>query len=274
MTQEDGTSARARAADTNAEFRAVRIADGIVTRPASAQTATVHAFLEHLRAQGLEDVVPEPLSNDGTTETLRLLEGDAGGDAWHHQHNVEGLESAARLLRRIHDASRTWVPLADAVFGHPVLTAPPQPGQAFCHGDPGPWNFVWRDGQARGVFDWDYLHPGDPVDDIAYALFWFAPTRADEHCLGWHHFPAVPDRRERIRRFLAAYGPTPPFDVVDAIVRRGQATIDLVLSLAAQGIEPQRSWVADGMIDEEAAELRWVADNRALLTPSSTAPGG
>jgi len=191
MTQEDGTSARARAADTNAEFRAVRIADGIVTRPASAQTATVHAFLEHLRAQGLEDVVPEPLSNDGTTETLRLLEGDAGGDAWHHQHNVEGLESAARLLRRIHDASRTWVPPADAAFGHPVLTAPPQPGQAFCHGDPGPWNFVWRDGQARGVFDWDYLHPGDPVDDIAYALFWFAPTRADEHCLGWHHFPAV-----------------------------------------------------------------------------------
>ena len=65
-----------------------------------------------------------------------------------------------------------------------------------------------------------------------------------------------------------------PDEVVDAIVRRGQATIDLVLSLAAQGIEPQRSWVADGMIDEEAAELRWVADNRALLTPSSTAPGG
>jgi aminoglycoside phosphotransferase (APT) family kinase protein len=153
------------------------------------------------------------------------------------------------------------------VFGHSVLAAPLQRGQVFCHGDPGPWNFVWRDGRARGLFDWDYLHPGDPVNDVAYALFWFAPTRADEHCLDWHHFPEVPDRRERIRRFLAAYGPTPPFDVVEAIIRRGQATIDLELALAAQGIEPQRSWVADGVVEEEAAELRWVADNRASLTP-------
>lgn len=267
MSQEDGTAARDRAADTNAEFRPVSIADGIVTRTASAHTATVHAFLRHLRGQGLEDVVPEPLSNDGKTETLRLIEGDAGGDAWQHQHNDEGLESAARLLRRIHDASRTWVPPTDAVFGQSVLAAPPQLGQVFCHGDPGPWNFVWRDGRAQGLFDWDYLHPGDPVDDVAYALFWFAPTRADKHCLDWHHFPTVPDRLERIRRFLAAYGPTPPFDVVDAIVRRGQATIDLELALAAQGVEPQRSWVADGVVDEEAAELQWVADNRGSLTP-------
>lgn len=267
MPQEDATTARARAADTNAEFRPVRIADGIVTRPASAQTATVHAFLEHLRAQGLEDVVPEPLSNDGTTETLRLIEGDAGGDAWYHQHNLEGLESAAQLLRRIHDASRTWEPPADAVFGQTVLATRPQPGHIFCHGDPGPWNFVWRDGQAVGLFDWDYLHPGDPVDDIAYALFWFAPTRADDHCLNWHHFPTVPDRRRRIQHFLTAYGPTPPFDVVDAIIERGQATIDLVLTLAAQGTEPQRTWAAEGMTEQETTELEWVTAHRTELTP-------
>ncbi|WP_405062600.1 aminoglycoside phosphotransferase family protein [Kribbella sp. NBC_01505] len=261
-----GTEARARAVESNAEFRPVRVADGIVTRTAAAQTATVHAFLRHLRAQGLEDVVPEPLSLDGTTETLRLVEGDAGGDAWQHQHRLEGLESAARLLRRIHDASRSWVPPADAVFGQSALAAPQ--AEVFCHGDPGPWNFAWRDGQAVGLFDWDYLHPGSPLDDVAYALFWFAPTRADQHCLDWHHFPAVPDRRERIEHFLAAYGPTQPFDVVDAIISRGQATIDLELSLAAQGIEPQRTWVADGVVAEEAAELRWVADNKASLTPT------
>ncbi|MBI4943142.1 MAG: aminoglycoside phosphotransferase family protein [Actinobacteria bacterium] len=243
------------------------ITQGVVTRPACAQTATVHAFLRHLRAQGLGDVVPDPLSNDGTTETLRFVDGDAGGAAWQHQHDVEGLESAARLLRRIHDASRTWVPPSDAAFGHPLLAVPVEEGTAFCHGDPGPWNFVWRAGRAVALLDWDYLHPGDPVGDLAYALFWFAPARADEHCLDWHHFPAVPDRRERIRRFLAAYGPTPPFDVVDAIVRRGQATIDLELALAARGVEPQRTWVADGAVDEEAAELRWVADSRDLLTP-------
>jgi aminoglycoside phosphotransferase (APT) family kinase protein len=267
VSQEEPTRARDRAAATNAEFRPVMIDGGVVTRPASPQTATVHTFLRHLRSEGLADVVPEPLSIDGTTETLRLVEGDAGGDAWQHQHDLAGLESAARLLRRVHDASRTWVPPADAVFGHPVLAAPVQEGQVFCHGDPGPWNVVWRDGRAVGLIDWDYLHPGDPVDDLAYALFWFTPTRADAHCLDWHHFPVVPDRRERIRCFLAAYGPTAPFDVVDAVVRRGQATIDLELALAARGVEPQRTWVADGVVEEEAAELRWVAENRDVLTP-------
>ncbi|TDD49769.1 aminoglycoside phosphotransferase family protein [Kribbella antibiotica] len=265
MSEDDGTAARARAVESNAAFRPVRVAEGVVSRPAGAQTATVHAFFGYLREQGLADAIPEPLSNDGTTETLRIVEGDAGGDAWRYQHSLEGVESAARLLRRIHDASRGWVPPVDAVFGQTVLA---RSGQVFCHGDPGPWNFAWRDGQAVGLFDWDYLHPGDPVDDVAYALFWFTPTRADHHCLDWHHFPAVPDRRERIQHFLSAYGPTRPFDVVDAIIKRGQATINLELSLAAQGIEPQRTWVADGVVDEEAAELRWVADNRALLTPS------
>ncbi|WP_350277631.1 aminoglycoside phosphotransferase family protein [Kribbella sp. HUAS MG21] len=264
MTRDDGTTAHDSAFDANLEFRPVTIADGVVTRPASAQTATVHAFLEHLRGQGLEDVVPEPLSNDGTTETLRLIEGDAGGDAWYHQHDLEGLESAARLLRRIHDASRSWVPPTDAVFGHPVLA---RGGRMFCHGDPGPWNFVWRDGRAVGLFDWDYLHPGDPVDDIAYALFWFAPTRADHHCRNWHHFPEVPDRRTRIHHFLTAYGPTPPFDVVDAIITRGQATITLIHSLAAQGTEPQRTWATNGLPEQQATELAWLATHRTTLTP-------
>ena len=124
-----------------------------------------------------------------------------------------------------------------------------------------------------GLIDWDYLHPGAAVDDLAYALFWFAPMRPDEHCLDWHHFPVVPDRRARIRQFLSAYGPTPSFDAPDVVVRRGQATIDLELALAAQGAEPQRSWVADGVVEEEAAELRPVADNRDVLTLESRTSG-
>ena len=68
-----------RAADVNAELREVVIADGVVRRPATESTVTVHAFLHHLRGQGL-DCVPEPLGVDDGVESLRLLEGDAGGD--------------------------------------------------------------------------------------------------------------------------------------------------------------------------------------------------
>jgi Ser/Thr protein kinase RdoA (MazF antagonist) len=195
----------ARAAEVNEQFRPVKLTAETVTRRAGPQTRTVHSFLRHLREQGLE-CVPEPLSLDGDTETLRYIDGESGGDGWRHQHAERGLRSAARLLRRIHDASADWQPPDDAVFDAPPTNSP---GEVYCHGDPGPWNFVWRKGEAIALLDWDFLHPAPRLDDVAYALLWFAPLRDDEACLEWHHFTEVPDRRARISAFLDAYGMAP-----------------------------------------------------------------
>jgi hypothetical protein len=187
--------------------------------------------------------VPEPLSLNGGTETLRYIDGDSGGDGWQHQHDERGLRSAARLLRNIHDASVDWQPAADAVFD-----APPgnHGNQVYCNGDPGPWNFVWRNGEAVALLDWDFLHPAPRLDDVAYALLWFAPMRDDEACLRWHHFSEVPDRRARIHAFLDAYGMMASFDVAQAVINRRHETIEHVRFLADQGVEPQRTWVAEG----------------------------
>lgn len=84
--------------------------------------------------------------------------------------------------------------------------------------------FVWNDAWAVGLIDWDYLHPAPRLDDVAYALQWFAPTRSDELTRSWRHFPAAPDRRHRMAVFLEAYGDPPEFDVVDAVTARIQAT--------------------------------------------------
>jgi len=253
--------AMTRAAEVNAQFRPVELSGETVTRPAGPQSRTVHAFLRHLRDKGL-DCVPEPLSLTDETEVLRFIDGESGGDGWRHQHDERGLRSAARLLRRIHDASADWVPPRDAVFDAPPTTTA---GDVFAHGDPGPWNFVWRDGEAVALLDWDYLHPATRLDDVAYALLWFAPMRDDAAALEWHHFPTVPDRRARIDAFLDAYGMPADFDVADAVVRRRQSTIEHVRSLAEQGVEPQRTWVAEGSLEHEAAEIRWIEENRGLF---------
>ncbi len=233
----------------------------VVRRPAEAWTPTVHAFLRHLRDQGL-GCVPEPVGIDGATETLSFIEGESGGDGWYHQHSEAGLQSAARLLRRIHDASSGWIPPRDAVWG-----APPVPGEdlVFCHGDPGPWNFVWHHGEAVALLDWDFLHPAPRIDDVAYALRWFAPFRDDQLALEWHHFPEVPDRRARVRSFLDAYGPLPDFDAAETMATRAEATIEIERSLAERGIEPQRTWVAEGSLDAQAAEITWMREHRHLL---------
>jgi hypothetical protein len=241
--------------------RAIEIEGEVVRRPAHAWTPTVHALLRHLRSAGL-DCVPEPRGISGGTETLSYLPGRSGRDGWFAQHPVEGLQSAARLLRRIHDASAGWEPPAEAVWA-----APPVSGDdlVLCHGDPGPWNFVWDDHEAVGLIDWDFAHPGPRLDDVAYALRWFAPARSDELALEWHHFPVVPDRALRIRAFLEAYGDLPAFDHAEAIAARMGATIAIGTALAEAGIEPQRTWRAEGHFEEEKEEVRWVREHRDLL---------
>jgi hypothetical protein len=258
---QDNMAARDRAAEVNADARPVIIDEDVVSRPASQTTSTVHSLLRHIRAQGL-DCVPEPLDIQGDVEKLGFIAGADGGDGWYHQHTDQGLASAARLLRRIHDASRSWTPPADAVWGAPAVSGD---DIVYCHGDPGPWNFIWHDNEAVALIDWDYLHPAPRIDDVAYALQWFAPLRSDELALEWHHFPEVPDRRHRVRVFLDAYGDLPAFDVVDVVAARMQATSDLVRALAEQGQEPQRTWVAEGALEQDAAEIAWVRDHRTLI---------
>ncbi len=258
----EGPDPMHRAAEANARFHPVRFDSDVVTRPAGDATETIHNFLRHIRSKGLT-YVPEPLGIEAGVERLRFIDGDSGGQGWYHQHTDDGLRSAARLLRAIHDAGRDWSPPPRAVWGSPPVDAE---DVVFCHGDPGPWNFVWRGNEAIALIDWDYLYPAPRLEDVAYALRWFAPFRNDEHVLAWHHFPSVPDRRERARTFIESYGDLPHFDVVSAVVRIVQATSDDVLRLANQGIEPQRSWVADGSQEREAEEMAWIEEHRADLT--------
>ena len=230
-----------RAVAANELHRPVEVGPEVVTRPAGEHTATVHAYLRHLRAQGLE-CVPEI-----------------------GQHTDQGLASAARLLRRIHDAGSGWTPPADAVWGAAALTGE---SNVYCHGDPGPWNFIWHDNEAVALIDWDYLHPAPRLDDVAYALRWFAPLRSDEHALEWHHFPEVPDRAARVRTFIEAYGDLPAFDVVDAVTERIRAVVALMCDLAERGVEPQRTWVADGAAERDLEEIAWIEEHRDELATS------
>lgn len=260
---EETWAAAVRAAAANELHRPVAVTDNVVTRPAGKHTATVHAYLRHLRAQGLE-CVPEPLGVEDGIESLRFIDGDDGGQGWYHQHTDQGLTSAARLLRRIHDAGASWTPPDGAVWGAPAVEGG---DNVVCHGDPGPWNFVWRDNQAVALIDWDYLHPAPRVSDVAYALRWFAPLRSDVHALEWHHFPEVPDRAARVRTFVEAYGDLPPFDVVDTVTDRIRSVTTLMCDLAARGIEPQSTWVADGAAERELEEIQWIEEHREMLEP-------
>ncbi|MEH3077850.1 MAG: phosphotransferase [Quadrisphaera sp.] len=226
-------------------LREVLIVGAVVHRPAEPWTPTVHSLLRHLLDAGLP--VPEPLGTDGRVERVRLVAGDAGQDCWRHQLALSGVASAGRLLRRVHDASRTWRPPADAVWAVPAEPAalPAQP-VVVCHGDPQPANLAWSGGAAVGIFDWDSARPAPALSDVAYALEWLTPFEDDPAELARRGFAGEPPRRERVRAFLDGYGWEGRLDVVEAVVRRQQRVIDEVVHLGRAGHEPHATWVAQG----------------------------
>lgn len=240
--------------------RRVSISGVRVRRPTEAWTPTVHAVLRHLRAVGIVEV-PAPLVLSGEHEEVSLLPGEAGAACWPHQATESGLRSAARLLRRVHDATVGWEPPADAVWG----VKPVEPGEIICHGDPGPWNMVWTGGRAVGLFDWDFCHPGPRQEDVAYALEYLAPFRDDAVAQRWHGFAGPPDRAGRIAVFCEEYG-IESEGMVDAVIEVQRRTIGRVRALADAGVDPQVRWVADGFLDELATRVDWSRRHRQLFT--------
>lgn len=241
----------------------VTFADDLVLRPVRPWTITIHALLEHLREAGLT-TVPEPVGIEGDVAAVRFIPGESGVDGWQHHHEEEGLRSAARLLREVHEASRGFVPPSGAEWA-----LPPQPrADVVCHGDPGPWNMVWDGSRAVGLIDWDLAHPAPAMSDVAYALEYFTPFRSDEVACDTrdgHHFPAPPDRRARLSAFASAYGLESTTGLVDRVIDRQGATISQVQDLAERHVQPQRAWVEEGFLDELRTRVRWTQEHRYLF---------
>jgi aminoglycoside phosphotransferase (APT) family kinase protein len=49
------------------------------------------------------------------------------------------------------------------------------PIEVMCHGDFAPYNVTIVDGEAFGIIDFDTLHPGPKMWDIAYAVYRWVP---------------------------------------------------------------------------------------------------
>lgn len=116
-------------------------------------------------------------------EILSFLPGEVPADLGHYGDDV--LRTAAALLRRFHDATEAFAPVAAA--GAEVI----------CHNDWGPPNAVFRDGQPYAVIDFDTIRPGLRLWDLGYsAAAWLD--------LGYEDYSGAEQLR-RLQIFAAAY---------------------------------------------------------------------
>ncbi len=209
---------------------AVVRAGGHVLRPANPNTATIHAFLGHLRDAGFSGASdPVGVDPDGR-ERLGFIPGEVPippYPAW--AQSDESLASIARLLRRYHDAAAGYVPAPDATWSDEMLDPDPVAAGPLvvCHNDVCLENVVFRDGIAVALLDFDFAAPGRPLFDLATMARMCVPIDDETRVrFGWR--PS--DQAARLRLVADAYGATAAqrasfFAILAETIARGGAFV-------------------------------------------------
>ncbi len=210
-------------------MNAVSRAGDTVRRGIGPWTPQVHRLLEHLRAKGIREV-PAPLGFDAQgREILTYIPGRVGNDPVPEYLRADKvLIAAARLLRRMHDATQdvaqSWL------SGWQAPTRPPV--EVICHGDFAPYNCVFDQDTLVGVIDFDYAHPGNREWDLAYALYRFAPITAPSNPDG---YGTTTDQCRRVRLVCDEYGLQDRSQIIQSIQLRLAYMADFLVQGAAKG---------------------------------------
>ncbi len=227
----------------------------MVRRPRQPSSEAVHALLTHLADVGFAEA-PLPGRMSRRWERQSYLAGVSGDEACRLVGSNEAAAQVGTLLRRYHDAVEGWRP-DTALTWFDGQTGTGGPGQLVCHGDPGPWNLVWRKGRLVGLIDWEYATVGTRRTDIAYALHYLVPFRDRSYWQGVLGFDRRPRRRDRMQAFADGYGMTLDDDLVDAVLDSQEAGVRMMLDLAARGHPRYRKLVMDSGLQRELQAMRW-----------------
>jgi Phosphotransferase enzyme family len=242
---------------------AVRVGQ-TVRRPAGPQDAGVAGLLDHLVAVGFAGA-PRYLGRDESGRSvLSWIDGWCPGPAEAYLVDLEAVREVGELLRAYHDAVVDYRPVSPGFLEGPRELSP---GQVVCHGDIAPRNTVFVAGKPVAFIDWDGAWISDPLWDVGYAIWQFAPLDSDEwvRAAGWSDMPdrlgravALVDgyRLDRAgREALPARIPPMIQQCTDGVVALVEAGNPPFVRLAEQGVIGGMREAAQLAADQESALL-------------------
>ena len=124
-----------------------------------------------------------------------------------------GPDPQQNLLRMIESYQKKWrdnatkpSPLVDYAYSWARRECLRDPGGvALVHGDGGPYNFLVQEDRLSALLDWEFVHVGDPAEDLGIARVYA------EDVMSWDEFlniytaaggPQVPERRVQLSMVL------------------------------------------------------------------------
>lgn len=149
--------------------------------------------------------VPPVIDSGDVTLRLSLLPGVPGQELIDDGLALPVLRACGQMLRRIHAIDPAEVHVSGERDDSAVLV----------HGDYGPQNALLDPaaGEVTAVVDWEWVHAGDPVEDVAWC----------EWIIRMHH----PEHLAALSSFFDAYGQRPPWPA------RHQAMVEQCRALLA-----------------------------------------
>jgi Phosphotransferase enzyme family len=233
-----------------------------VRRPLRPSATGVHALLRHLEAVGF-DGAPRVLGVDEDgREVLSYVPGDAviaPAPPW--GLTEPALRSVGELLRRFHDAAAGF---DSSPYAWPHRPPSPHDTGGMLHNDPNLDNFVFRDGRAVALIDFDLAAPGAPLWDVAAAARLWAPLRSPSDVDDTRRHRAI----ARTRILVDAYGLDEAGRV--GLVEAVRASHDWMCGIVADGAAHGVPGFAAYWGPEAAARARrtdaWLSANTAPIT--------
>lgn len=168
MARSDGTKLHG---GRDKDFEPVKI-DNTVHRQLAENSAFVHKALKFLERSGF-DWAPRYLGMDEQgREVLEYIDGYVphGQEVPPATWSLRTMQEIFRRIRVLHDITAT-----SQLSGSQ---------ECICHGDLSYANTVYRDGRAVAFIDWDWAHPGQRIDDVAYAVLQYLSIGEFENASG------------------------------------------------------------------------------------------
>lgn len=178
----------------------------VIHRQTGPWARAVHSLLRHLEAVGFAGaprVVSSGFDADGL-ETLTFIEGQfMHPGPW----TLEGATGVGHLLRDLHDATASYRPAPDPLWGTWFGRDLGSDTRVIGHCDAAPWNIVARDGLPVALIDWDFAGPVDPLVDLAQACWLNAKLHSDD-VAERESLPPLAVRARQLRAIVDGYGLT------------------------------------------------------------------
>lgn len=234
-----------------------------VVRPGNLWTVHVHSFLNYLLNNGFTNI-PTPYGIDKNgNEVVSYVEGVVYNDGLPKRFlSDEVLVSVARLLRKYHDIGAGYI---EKLTGDEIWMLEKQlPMEVMCHGDFAPYNATFVDGMVSGIIDFDTLHPGPRLWDIAYAVYRWISFVSPENP---EYSDDLEEQIRKIKVFVDAYGldENSRKELPAMMIKRIKSLISYMKEQAGLGNEDFARNIADGHMTLYQQDAEYISENKEKI---------